>query len=49
MTNTYHNNDSGGELFDNNPGPPSDGLDLLTDPIDASGDPVDFERQRPVR
>ena len=47
MTNTYHNNDSGGELFDNNPGPPSDGLDLLTDPIDASGDPVDFGRQEP--
>ena len=43
--NTYHNNDSGGELFDNTPGPPSDGLDLLTDPIDAAGEPVDLSRE----
>jgi len=41
---TYHNNDSGGESFDNNPGPPTDGLDLLTDPIDAAGEPVDLTR-----
>ena len=47
MTNTYHNNDSGGTVFDHTPGPPSEGLDLLTDPIDAAGDPVDFERQGP--
>jgi len=33
----FYNNESGGESFDNQPDPPTGGLDLLTDPIDAFG------------
>ena len=48
MSNTYHNNDSGGESYHDQPNPPDGGLDLLTDPIDAfGGERPALEREAP--
>jgi len=44
----FYNNESGGESFDNQPDPPTDGLDLLSDPIDAfGGERPDLQRESP--